>query len=96
MGSSAKSTAGRRDQGAGDGHALLLAAGELGRAVAQPVAQPDASSTSVVEPGVVELASGDRQRQHDVLGGGQHGQQVERLEDEADLVAAQLRELRAP
>ena len=39
------------------------------------------------------LAAGERERQDDVLVGGQRGEQVEALEDEADLVAAQLREL---
>ena len=36
------------------------------------------------------LRPGDRERQHDVLLGGEHREQVEELEDEAELVAAQL------
>jgi hypothetical protein len=36
--------------------------------------------------------AGDRQRQEDVLLGGQHRQQVEELEDEADVLAAQQRD----
>ena len=44
----------------------------------------------VVEPGRVDLGPGQIGRQGDVLAGGQRGHQVERLEDEADAVAAQL------
>ena len=49
---------------------------------------PTVSMTSVV-PLLVRLAAGDRQRQQDVLLRGQRRHQVERLEDEADPVAAQ-------
>ena len=42
---------------------------------------------------LVGLAAGDRERQHQVLLGGQDRQQVEELEDEAELVAAQLGQL---
>ena len=49
-------------------------------------------SIEPVEPLAVDLAPGDRQRQQDVLFGVEHRQQVERLEDEADAIAAQLRE----
>jgi hypothetical protein len=47
----------------------------------------------LLEPGGVRLATRQLQRQRDVLGRRQHGQQVEELEDEADVVAPQLREL---
>ena len=70
-------------QGAGHGHALLLAAGELARAVAQPVAEADGGH-DLVEPGLVRLGAGQRQRQDDVLLGAERGDQVEGLEDEAD------------
>ena len=79
-------------QRAGDGDALLLAAGELGRAVLEPVAEADGVD-DVVEPLLVGLASGERQRECDVLDRVQGRNQVVRLEDEADLVAAHLREL---
>ena len=46
-----------------------------------------------VEPGGVDLLAGDPQRQRHVLLRGQHRQQVEELEDEADVRAAQLRQL---
>ncbi len=39
------------------------------------------------------LLAGDREREEDVLLRGQHRQQVEELEDEADVLAAELREL---
>ena len=42
VGSSANTTAGPVHERAGDGDALLLAAGELGRAVGEPVAEADA------------------------------------------------------
>ena len=41
------------------------------------------------DPGCVRLAAGDPDRQHDVLRRGHRRQQVERLEDEADLVPPQ-------
>ena len=76
-------------EGAGDGDALLLAARELRRAVLQAVRQPDGLD-DVVEPGGVGLAAGEARRERDVLGRGQRRDEVERLEDEADAVAAQL------
>ena len=92
VGSSAKMISGSAGQGAGDGDALLLAAGELGRAVLEAVPQADGLD-HVVEPSRVGLAAGKRAGQGDVLGRGQRRHQVERLEDEADPVAAELREL---
>ena len=47
----------------------------------------------LVDPGLVGLAAGDRERQHQVLLGGEDRQQVEELEDEAELVAPQLGQL---
>ena len=54
--------------------------------------RPD-SPDQLLEPLAVGLAPGDRERQHEVLLGGQDRQQVEELEDEAELVAAQLGQL---
>ena len=82
---------GSAGQGARTRHPLLLAAGELARAVAQTVAQADRVDDGV-EPLLVGLAAGDVQGQRDVLQRGQRRHQVERLEDEADAVAAQLGE----
>ena len=83
-------TSGRDDQRPGAGDALLLAAGELGWAGGSSRSPQADGVDDRVEPGLVGLAAGDRQRQQDVLLGGQRRQQVELLEDEADLVAAQL------
>ena len=49
--------------------------------------------TRLLDPLLVRLAPGDRERQHQVLLGGEDRQQVEELEDEAELVAAQLGQL---
>ena len=50
-------------------------------------------SDQLLEPLLVGLAAGDRERQHEVLLGGEDREQVEELEDEAELVAAQLGQL---
>ena len=76
------------DQGAGDGDALLLAAGELRRAVAAAIVETHAGEgprgpRSGPGGGPASCGSGD------VLLGGQRAEQVERLEDEADALAAQ-------
>ena len=52
---------------------------------------PTVSTIEATQCGV-RLAPGDPHRQHDVLGRGHRREQVERLEDEADPVAAQQRE----
>src|SRR5262245_44633600 len=87
-----KDDGGTRDQRAGHGDPLLLAAGELGRQVVAAVLQPDRRE-QLIEPLLVRLPAGNRQRQDQVLLGRQDGQQVEELEDEAELVAAQLRQV---
>jgi hypothetical protein len=46
----------------------------------------------LVHPLLVGLATGERHRQHDVLGRGQGRYEVERLEDEAHAIATQLGE----
>jgi hypothetical protein len=76
----------------GRGHPLLLAAGQLGRLVAEALAQPD-SVDHPVDPGPVRLAAGDGQGQLEVLGRGEGREQVEGLEHEADLVPAEQGEL---
>ena len=47
----------------------------------------------VLEPRLVRLLAGDRQRQPDVLLCAEHGEEVEELEDEADVLAPQLRQV---
>ena len=80
------------DERARDRDALLLAARELGRPVAAAVGEADALD-QVIEEGLVGLLARDRERQQHVLLGGEHRQQVEELEDEADVLAPQQRHL---
>ena len=61
-----RSDLGPAGQRPGDGHALLLAAGQLARPVLQPVAQADRVDDRV-EPLLVGLAAGEVHRQRDVL-----------------------------
>ena len=57
-------------------------------------AMPDAERRGqAVEPRLVHLGAGEVEREGDVLTGGEGGQQVERLEHEADAVTAELGEL---
>jgi hypothetical protein len=60
--------------------------------VPQPLGQPQ-RVRHLVDPRPVALAPRQGERQRDVLGGGQRRYQVERLEDEAEALAAQDREL---
>jgi hypothetical protein len=80
-----------RRQGAGRGDPLLLAAGELGGSVREPVRQTDGVHDGLHPRGVGSSAR-DLHRQCDVLRGRHRGQQVERLEDEPDPVTSQQRE----
>src|SRR3954447_7932931 len=48
----------------------------------------------LLEPPWVRFAAGELERQRDVLGRGEHREQVEELKDEADVVAPQFRQLR--
>ncbi len=82
-------------QRAGAGDALLLAAGELARPVREAAGEADGVHHGV-QPLLVDLAAGDVHREGDVLERRQGGQQVERLEDEADVIAAQLGQLLVP
>ena len=86
---------GRRREGAGDRHALLLAAGELMRSVPEPVPEAqhvdepvDAGAFAGGGPTPVEVEGEEDVRLH-VEG----GHEVERLEHEADPAAAQDRQL---
>ena len=74
-------------EGAGDGDALLLATGELARVVPQALAEADAiEQVAGAFAGV--RAAFELQRQHDVLQGIEAVEQLERLEDEADVLGA--------
>ena len=76
------------DERPGDGDALLLAAGELRRAVREAVADADGRD-ELLEPLEVRIEPGERERQQDVLLGVQDRHEVVALEDEAELVAPQ-------
>ena len=73
------------------GHALLLAAGELGREVVGAVRE-----AHLIEQGAGGLEgiqpAGELERKGDVLQGRHGGHQVERLEDDADVGAADQRQ----
>ena len=78
-----------RHQCPGDGHALLLATGELTRSVVDAVTEPD--SAQRLDGARLALLRCDARVQHgqlDVAPCRQRGQQVELLEDEPDLLVA--------
>ena len=82
------------DERARDGGALLLAARQLARPVVQAVLEPD--EREALDRARAALGGGDalvEQRDLDVLGDRQLGDEVEGLEDEADLLAAHAGEL---
>ncbi len=81
-----------RGQRARDRDALLLAARELGRTVAGAIREAD-HVEQLGDPVLVDVAACKTKRQRDVLGGRERRQQVVGLEDEADAIAPQLREL---
>ena len=82
---------GATHEGAGDGDALLLAAGHLGGAVAQAIRDAQGVDDEV-EPFLLGGGPGQAHGQEDVGARIQGGYQVEGLEHEADAVAAQLGE----
>ncbi len=90
VGSSARITAGSPGQGPGDGHPLLLAAGELAWAGACSLS-PRPTCSSALRGPLVPLRLGDagvHQGHLHVLQQGQLGQQVVLLEDEAQHLVA--------
>ena len=92
VGSSASSSFGRAGQRARDRHALLLAAGQFGRVVLHARGQADLGQRvldALLALGRVEAAVA--QRHVDVVEQVQVGDQVEALEDEAELFVAQAR-----
>jgi hypothetical protein len=82
------------DQGAGDGDALALAAGELVGLVVHARFEADVGERLL---GALDALGGGRavvdERQLDVVQRGGAGQQVEGLEDEADFLVADAGEL---
>ena len=84
---------GAGDEGAGDGDTLLLASGELVGAVVETFADAEEAAEVVEEAAVEGLGGagaevGDLVSNLDVAHGGEGGEKVEALEDEADLRAA--------
>ena len=82
---------GEQDGGLGhqrsrDGDALLLATGELPRAVTPALGQPHRGQ-HLADPRLLHPTAGEPQRESDVLGGGEGAHQVVGLEAEADLGA---------
>ena len=80
------------DEGAPDGHTLLLAAGELAGQVAAALLQVQDRQQFLQIP-FVRLPVVQQHRKDDVLFHGQLRDQVEALEDKADVPAAEHREL---
>ena len=87
VGSSASRTSGLDDEGARQRDALLLAARQHLRVVAQPLAEADAAEHLGGQPPRVGLAL-QLERQHDVLERVQVAEQLETLEHEAHLGGA--------
>jgi hypothetical protein len=78
------------DQGTRDGDALLLAAGELRREVVQPVTEPETGEDlRRTEASRFIGFAVEAQHEFDVFSGSEKGDQVVRLEGEANLFAAQ-------
>jgi hypothetical protein len=78
--------------GPGDGDALLLAAGQLRRAVMQPLAQPqEREKLRRPLPRLALAQAADDLRHDHVLDCGELRQEVVELIDEADLLPAQAR-----
>ena len=79
------------DERACDRDALLLATRELCGAVPEAVSEADRGD-QLPAPGRIRPLACDRQRQEDVLLRREHREQVEELEDEADVAAPELRQ----
>ena len=81
------------DECTGDGHALLLAARELRRLVVAP--RRKAHHRQQLVGTLLNLRPGtaaDEPRNADIFEGGEFGQQVVKLEDEADALVAETRQ----
>ena len=89
VGSSARRRPGLLAKGAGDGDPLLLAAGQR-PAMVEALGEPQAAEqVDCPRSGTRFAATGEELRQHDVFLGGEIGEEVVELIDEADAVAAQ-------
>ena len=81
-----RATVGSADERTRDCDALLLAAGQLGRTVRPPVGETGRVE-QFLEPLPIRLLACDRERQRHVLLCGEHREEVEELEDEADVAS---------
>src|SRR5215469_11596819 len=81
------------DERPGAGHPLLLAPGQLCGPVREAIAEVQLVDEEI-EPPRVGFPAGEIGRQRDVLAGGEHRHEIERLEYEADPVPPQPREAR--
>src|SRR5205823_5913391 len=78
-----------------DGRALPLASRERGGPPVLQAREPDGRERRARAPHALLLGElADPERERDVLLGGEHGDQLVRLEDEAEALAAQARALR--
>jgi acyl-CoA thioesterase-1 len=78
------------DQGPGDGHALLLTAGQLGGKMSPPLVHADQlQCPDSTAPGLSGRQAGDGQGEGNILLGRQHVEEVKGLEDDADPPPAQ-------
>ncbi len=79
---------GRVDEGAGEGNALLLAAGELNREMVEPLAETDLFKKRA-GLGAVGAARTEFEGDEDVLQRGERREELEVLEDETDAFVAE-------
>ena len=85
VGSSAKTTVGRETSARAIATRCCWPPESSDGRCVQPVGEADRRRAARRSHARVRLLAGDRERQHDVLLGRQHRQQVEELEDEADV-----------
>ena len=82
------------DEGAGDGHALLLAAGKFGRPVLHAVLETNpGEQVASARPGLADGSAGHARRQTDIFERIEFRQQMIRLKNETDAVVAEKRQL---
>src|SRR5262245_32482914 len=80
-------------EGPGHRYALLLAAGEIARMAAEAMAEPDLAQYGLrLDPRLRRTRPAYVERQPDVLQRGERGEQIVGLEDEADVLTANLRQ----
>jgi len=94
VGSSQSRKVGSATIARGDGHALFLSAGELAGIVIHALGQADDAERGLHVLAALGLGEFcEQQGQLDILKGGEHGDEVVHLKDEADMARAPLGEL---